>query len=73
MQTNFTDINKLAEGYVINNYNSLFLGNGKLENALHHSFNLNYIQMNAFNFYELFGQVGYSKSIKAIKSRLEFF
>ena len=40
--TQFTDVNNISEGYVFNNYNSIFRGNRQLEAAIVNSYNLNY-------------------------------
>ena len=73
MQTSFTDVNQLAEGYVFNNYNSLYSGNRELENSLYHNMNLNYFNFNMFNYTNIFGSVNYSKRIDDIKSNTEFY
>ena len=72
MQTSFTDVNQLAEGYVFNNYNSLNSGNRELENSLYHNVNLNYFSFNMFNYTNVFGSINYSKRIDQIKSNTEF-
>ncbi len=72
MQTNFTDVNKLAEGYVFNNYNSLYSGNRELENSLYHKINLNYFSFNMFNYTNIFGSINYSKRKDIIKSNTQF-
>ncbi|WP_028892400.1 TonB-dependent receptor [Tenacibaculum sp. 47A_GOM-205m] len=72
MQTSFTDVNQLAEGYVFNNYNSLYSGNRELENSLYHNVNLNYFSFNMFNYTNVFGSINYSKRIDQIKSNTEF-
>ena len=46
LTNNFTDINKLAEGYVFSNYNSLFSGNRTLENSLSQVHSLRYFKYN---------------------------
>ena len=43
MSNSFTDINKLAQGYVFSNYNSLFSGNRFLENSLSHVHSLRFL------------------------------
>jgi hypothetical protein len=70
MQTNFTDINQLAEGLVFNNYNSLFQGNRALENALSHNINLSYFSFNMFNYTNVFGFVNYSKRIDQVRTQI---
>ncbi|WGH74965.1 TonB-dependent receptor [Tenacibaculum tangerinum] len=72
MQTSFTDVNQLAEGYVFNNYSSLYSGNRELENSLYHTINLNYFSFNMFNYTNVFGSVNYSKRIDEIKSNTAF-
>ncbi|WNW00753.1 TonB-dependent receptor [Tenacibaculum sp. HL-MS23] len=72
MQTNFTDVNQLAEGYVFNNYNSLYSGNRELENSLYHNVSLNYFSFNMFNYTNIFGSINYSKRIDVIKSNTQF-
>lgn len=67
MQVSFTDVTKLAEGYVLNNYNSLYSGNRDLENALSHNINLTYSNFNMFNYTNIFGNISYNKRIDGIK------
>lgn len=69
LQNNFTDITKLAEGYVFSNYNSLFSGNRNLENSLSQSHSLRYFKYNMFNFENIFGYLTYTKQVDAIKSK----
>ncbi len=69
LQNNFTDINRLAEGYVFSNFNSLFSGNRNLENSLSQNHSLRYFKYNMFNFENIFGYLNYSKQVDAIKSR----
>ncbi|PKH50545.1 TonB-dependent receptor [Tenacibaculum sp. Bg11-29] len=72
MQTSFTDVNQLAEGYVFNNYNSLYSGNRELENSLYHNVNLNYFSFNMFNYTNVYGIINYSKRTDVIKSNTQF-
>ncbi|KGO88304.1 carboxypeptidase regulatory-like domain-containing protein [Flavobacterium suncheonense] len=69
MANNFTDINKLAEGYVFSNYNSLFSGNRFLENSLSQVHSLRYFKYNMFNFENIFANLTYTKQVDAIKSK----
>lgn len=69
MANNFTDINKLAEGYVFSNYNSLFSGNRMLENSLSQVHSLRYFKYNMFNFENIFANLTYTKQVDGIKSR----
>lgn len=72
MANNFTDINKLAEGYVFSNYNSLFAGNRMLENSLSQVHSLRYFKYNMFNFENIFANLTYTKQVDAIKNRVLF-
>lgn len=69
LQNNFTDITRLAEGFVFSNYNSLFSGNRNLENSLTQSHSLRYFKYNMFNFENIFGFLTYTKQVDAIKNR----
>ncbi|MFT3795137.1 carboxypeptidase regulatory-like domain-containing protein [Flavobacterium sp.] len=72
MTTEFTDVSKLAEGYVLGSYNSLFRGNRLLENALVQTHSLRYFKYNMFNFTNIFGFVNYSRRMDAVKTRASF-
>ena len=67
--TQFTDINNLAEGFVFNNYNSIFQGNRELEAAVVNNYNLNYRSINQFTFTNIFANANYSKRSNSIQSR----
>jgi hypothetical protein len=64
-QISFTDINKVAEGYVFNNYNRLYSGNKNLESAYSHNLNLNYFSFNMFNYTNVFASINYNKRINS--------
>lgn len=70
MQTDFTDVNQLAEGFVMNNYNSLFQGNRQLENALSHNLNLSYFSFNMFNYTNVFATLNYNKRVDGIRNAI---
>jgi hypothetical protein len=72
LTNSFTDINKLAEGFVFNNYNSLSAGNRMLENATAQTHSLRYFKYNMFNFENIFANISYSKTTDAIKSNFRF-
>lgn len=69
LTNNFTDINKLAQGYVFSNYNSLFSGNRYLENSTSQVHSLRYFKYNMFNFENIFANITYSRQVEAIKNR----
>ena len=68
----FTDINKLAQGYILQSYSSLFRGNQGLENATSQVHSLRYFKYNMFNFENIFANASYTKRIDAVKSRAIF-
>jgi hypothetical protein len=68
----FTDINKLAEGYVFNNYNSLSKGSRTLENATQQTHSLRYFKYNMFNLENISANLSYSKTVDAIKTQSVF-
>ncbi|HNU59337.1 MAG TPA: TonB-dependent receptor [Aquaticitalea sp.] len=72
MQTQFTDINQLAEGLVLNGYNRVFSGNRELESALSHNLNLSYFSFNMFNYTNVFANINYNKSIDNIRTASNF-
>ena len=72
MQNQFTDVTNLARGLVLNNFNSLFIGNEELENALSHNLNLNYFSFNLFNYTNVFAFLNYRKSIDQIRNLTNF-
>jgi hypothetical protein len=69
---NFTDINRLAEGFILNNYSSLSRGNRTLENAIQQSHSLRYFKYNMFNFENISAVVSYNRTVDAIKTRAFF-
>lgn len=72
MQNQFTDVTNLARGLVLNNFNSLFVGNAELENALSHNVRLNYFSFNLFNYTNVFAFLNYRKSIDQIRNLTNF-
>jgi len=72
MTTDFTDVSKLAQNYVLSNYNSLFRGNPYLENALVQTHSLRYFKYNMFNFTNIFAFANYSRRVDAVKTKAQF-
>lgn len=72
LNNNFTDINKLAQGYVFSNYNSLFSGNRMLENSLSQVHSLRYFKYNMFNFENIFANITYTRQVDAVKNKVSF-
>lgn len=72
MTNSFTDINRLAEGFVLNGFNSLSRGSRTLENATQQTHSLRYFKYNMFNFENITGFITYARTIDAVKSRANF-
>lgn len=72
LTNDFTDINQLAEGYVLSNYSNLFRGNRTLENATSQVHSLRYFKYNMFNFENIFANATYTRKVDAIKTEANF-
>ena len=72
MQNQFTDVTRLAQGLVLNNFNSIQFGEPDLQNALSHNVSLFYSSFNLFNYTNVFGRISYSKNIDQIRSLTDF-
>ncbi|MFV0147578.1 TonB-dependent receptor family protein [Empedobacter falsenii] len=56
----------LTDSYVLQSYFSIFQGNRGLRQALTHTASLNFSHFNSFSFFNIFGNVSYSKREKSI-------
>ncbi|MCH1417074.1 MAG: carboxypeptidase regulatory-like domain-containing protein [Flavobacteriaceae bacterium] len=72
IQNQFTDVTRLAQGLVLNNYNSLQYGEPDLQNALSHNISLLYSSFNLFNYTNVFARVSYTSNIDQIRSLTNF-
>ncbi|WP_142785046.1 TonB-dependent receptor [Changchengzhania lutea] len=72
MQNQFTDVTRLAQGLVLNNFNSIQFGEPDLQNALSHNVSLFYSSFNLFNYTNVFGRISYSKNIDQIRGLTNF-
>ena len=68
IQNQFTDVTKLAQGLVLNNFSSIQFGEPELQNALSHNLSLVYSSFNLFNYTNVFGRLAYSKNIDQIRN-----
>lgn len=68
----FTDVTRLAEGLVLNNFNSIQFGESELQNALSHNLSLNYRSFNLFNNTNVFARAAYTSNIDQIRSLTNF-
>lgn len=72
MQNQFTDVTRLAEGLVFNNFNSIQFGTPDLQNALSHNVSLFYRSFNLFNYTNVFARMSYNKNIDQIRGLTNF-
>ncbi len=72
MRNQFTDVTRLAEGLVFNNFNSIQYGEPELQNALSHNVSLFYSSFNLFNYTNVFARLSYNKNIDQIRGLTNF-
>lgn len=72
MRNQFTDVTRLAEGLVLNNFNNIQFGESDLQNALSHNVSLFYSSFNLFNYTNVFARASYSNNIDQIRGLTNF-
>ncbi|NKI31804.1 carboxypeptidase-like regulatory domain-containing protein [Croceivirga thetidis] len=72
MRNQFTDVTRLAEGLVLNNFSNIQFGESELQNALSHNVSLLYSSFNLFNYTNVFARAAYSNNIDQIRSLTDF-
>jgi hypothetical protein len=72
MRNSFTDVTSLAEGLMLNSFNSISFGNAELQNALSHNVSLFYRSFNLFNYTNVFAGLTYNKNIDQIRELTNF-
>ena len=72
MRNQFTDVTRLAQGLVLNNFNNIQFGEPDLQNALSHNVSLFYSSFNLFNYTNVFARASYSSNIDQIRSLTNF-
>jgi hypothetical protein len=72
MRNQFTDVSRLAEGLVLNSFNSIQYGEPELQNALSNNLSLFYRSYNLFNNTNVFARMAYSNNIDQIRSLTDF-
>lgn len=72
MTNQFTDVTRLASGIVLNNFNSIQIGNPELQNALTNNIRLIYRSFNLFNYTNVFAVLDYSNAVDQIRSISNF-
>ncbi len=68
----FTDVQNVAQGIIVRNYNSLFGGNPLLQNNWYHRTAVNYNNFNMFNNFNVFGGLTYQKKFDDITNIIQF-
>lgn len=68
ISSQFTDINKIAQGYVFSNFKSMTGGNRDLENSLNHRYSLSYFSFSMFSFTNINASLTYTKKVNGIKN-----
>ncbi|WP_461303719.1 carboxypeptidase regulatory-like domain-containing protein [Aureisphaera sp.] len=72
MRNQFTDVTRLAQGLVLNNFNNIQFGEPDLQNALSHNISLFYRSFNLFNYTNVFARASYSNNIDQIRNLTDF-
>jgi hypothetical protein len=72
MRNQFTDVTRLAQGIVLNNFNNIQFGEPDLQNALSHNVSLFYSSFNLFNYTNVFARAAYSSNIDQIRGLTNF-
>jgi hypothetical protein len=71
-EANFMDIQKLAQGLVLQDYNAVFQGNRALDNGLFDTHNLSYTHFDMFSGLTLFGNLNYQRKRNEITTTTDF-
>ena len=69
--TQFSDVNKTSEGYMLTNYKSLTRGNRELENSLNHRYSLSFFSFSMFSFTNINASITYTRKVDGIKNNTE--
>ena len=71
-QANFMDIQKLAQGLVLQDYNSIFQGNRTLENGIFYNHTLNYNHFDMFSGLNFFGNINWQRKQNELITTTDF-
>lgn len=72
VEANFMDIQKLAQGFVLQDYNAVFQGNRALDNGLFSNHNLSYTHFDMFSGLTVFGNMNYQRKRDEIVTTTDF-
>ncbi len=71
-QANFMDIQKLAQGFVLQDYNAIFQGNRMLDNGLFSTHTLNYNHFDMFSGLNFFGNINWQRKRDEVITTTDF-
>ncbi|PZV83594.1 carboxypeptidase family protein [Algoriphagus aquaeductus] len=71
-EANFMDIQKLAQGLVLQDYNAVFQGNRALDNGLFDNHTMSYTHFDMFSGLTLFGNLNYQRKRNEITTTTDF-
>ena len=71
-EANFMDIQKLAQGYVIQDYNAIFQGNRFLDNGLFYTHTLDYTHFDMFSGLNIFGNLNWQRKHDELITTTDF-
>ncbi|GMQ29121.1 carboxypeptidase-like regulatory domain-containing protein [Algoriphagus confluentis] len=71
-EANFMDIQKLAQGFVLQDYNAIFQGNRALDNGIFTNHSLSYNHFDMFSGLTVFGNLNYSRKRDEITGTTDF-
>ncbi|GAB2483211.1 TonB-dependent receptor [Algoriphagus taiwanensis] len=71
-EANFMDIQKLAQGFVLQDYNAIFQGNRALDNGIFNNHSLSYSHFDMFSGLTVFGNLNYSRKRNEITTTTDF-
>jgi hypothetical protein len=71
ISTQFSDINTIAEGYILSNYKRLTKGNRAIESQLYHKYSLRYFSFSMFSFTNIMASINYTKKLNGVKNNTE--
>ena len=66
----FVDVCSRSEGYLLQNYNSLFIGNRNLDYATYNRYSLSYFMFSMFSFTNIVARLSYDRKTEAIKNQI---
>lgn len=69
---NFMDVQQLAEGYIIQDYNSIFTGNRLLENGFYSNHTLNYSHYDFFSSMTVYGSLNWQRKRNDMVTTTDF-